>query len=242
MDTNELKNKKIGELVAEDFRKATVFKKYGLDFCCGGGKTIDEACQNKNISVDTLISDLLQLDQNNHTAVTDFNSMSLTDLIDYIEREHHRYVLENLQPIQEFSDKVAKVHGNHNPETIEINKLYTETAQELAMHLRKEEMILFPYIKKLERAMFNDEPVEAPFGTVRNPIAMMETEHDSAGDNFKKIAELSNNYTPPEYACNTYKVLYAKLKEFEDDLHKHIHLENNILFPKAIKLEQKLMS
>jgi regulator of cell morphogenesis and NO signaling len=236
----DLQNKKIGELVADDYRKATVFKKYGLDFCCGGGKTIEEACKNKNIDVASLLKDLELLDAENKKESTDFNSMSLTDLADYIEQVHHKYVFENLQSIQEFSDKVAKVHGAHNPETIEINKLYTETAQELAAHMRKEELILFPYIKKLERALFNDESIEAPFGTVRNPIAMMEHEHDSAGNNFKKIAQLSNNYTPPEYACNTYRVLYAKLKEFEEDLHKHVHLENNILFPKAVKLEEKL--
>ncbi|HCQ29882.1 MAG TPA: iron-sulfur cluster repair di-iron protein [Flavobacteriales bacterium] len=237
----DLRDKKIGELVAEDYRKATVFKKYGLDFCCGGGKTIEEACQNKNVDVSSLIKDLASLDDEKESSnEPDFNSMSLTDLADYIEQVHHKYVLDNLQSIQEFSNKVAKVHGNHNPETIEINKLFTETAQELAAHLRKEELILFPYIKKLEKALFNDEYVEAPFGTVKNPIAMMEHEHDSAGDNFKKIARLSNNYTPPEYACNTYRVLYSKLKEFEEDLHKHVHLENNILFPKAIKLEQKI--
>jgi regulator of cell morphogenesis and NO signaling len=147
-------------------------------------------------------------------------------------------VIENIPLIIQYSDKVARVHGENHPETVEINKLFHEVAIELSAHMQKEEMILFPFIKTMSKAKKEGTPMPAPpFGTVNNPIRMMEAEHENAGDIFKQIDKLSNNYTPPLAACNTYRVLYAKLQEFENDLHKHIHLENNILFPKAIQLE-----
>lgn len=239
MDTQKYLASKVGELVAQDYRKATVFKKYGIDFCCGGGKSIDEVCKKKNVNAEELINELIALENQQEKPQHDFNSWDLGFLADYIVNTHHKYVEESLPVLLEFSDKVAKVHGHANPEVIEINQLVHASAQELSMHMRKEEMILFPYIQQLEKAIKNGEPKPvAGFGTVQNPINMMEHEHDLVGDYFKKIDELSSGYLPPEHACNTYRVLYAKLKEFEDDLHQHIHLENNILFPKAIKLEQ----
>jgi regulator of cell morphogenesis and NO signaling len=163
-------------------------------------------------------------------------------LIDHIVNIHHSYVAESLPIILEYSNKVATVHGHHYAEVIEINKLFTEAANELAEHMKKEELILFPFIKQLIKA--NREGTLAPqppFGTVNNPINMMEAEHETVGDIFKKIAKLTKNYTPPEDACNTFRALYASLDEFEQDLHQHIHLENNILHPKGIVLENKLL-
>ena len=143
--------------------------------------------------------------------------------------------------IIQYSDKVAKVHGHHYVEVVKINELFHEIANELNQHMKKEEMILFPYIKQIAEAKKNGTPLSsAPFGTVKNPIKMMEHEHDSAGDIIKEIAKLSNNFTPPESACNTFRALYSKLEEFQNDLFQHIHLENNILYPKAIKLELEL--
>lgn len=145
-----------------------------------------------------------------------------------------------IQEITPFLHKVVRVHGNLHPELIEIEQLFKESAGELTAHMKKEELILFPYIRKMVEAQRSGTQVQAPFGTVHNPIRMMMHEHDSEGERFRKIAALSNNYTPPADACNTYKVTYSLLKEFEEDLHLHIHLENNILFPKSIELENIL--
>ena len=169
-----------------------------------------------------------------------YDSWKLDFLVDHIENIHHSYVTESTPLVLQYAAKVAKVHGHHYKEVIEINGLFIEVSQELAAHMKKEELILFPFIKQLVKADKEGVKANQPhFGTVNNPIAMMEEEHENAGDILKEIKQLSNNYTPPEGACNTFKALYAKLEEFEQDLHQHIHLENNILFPKAIILEKK---
>lgn len=232
-----IKNKTVAEVVAENIKTAHVFKKHGIDFCCGGGITIEKACEKKQLDYQTLKNELLQVDD--APKAYNYNSWKLDFLIDHIINVHHAYVEESIPLILQYSNKVAKVHGHHYTEVIEINKLFTEVANELAAHLKKEEIILFPYIKKLLKYKNEDlELTKPPFETVNNPIKMMEEEHETAGNIFKKIAKLTNNYTPPEGACNTFKALYAKLDEFEQDLHQHIHLENNILHPKAKKLEQ----
>lgn len=230
----------IGEIVAANIKTADVFKKHGIDFCCGGGKKIIDVCNKKEIDFDVISSELIQIDQQVQPP-TDFNSWKLDFLIDYIENVHHTYVSQNIPLILEYSNKVANVHGESHPEVIEVNQLFIAVAQELAAHMKKEELILFPYVKQLVKSEKEGSVPGTPhFGTVKNPITMMEHEHDNAGDIFKKIAELTSNYTPPEYACNTYRALYAKLEEFENDLHQHVHLENNILFPKTKKLEEEL--
>ncbi len=161
--------------------------------------------------------------------------------MDYIEKTHHRYVEEKTNILLPFLDKLCKVHGSDHPELFQINELFKGCSGELAQHMKKEELILFPFIKKVVRASISNELMEQPhFGTIENPIAMMMEEHDTKGERFRKIAKLSTNYTPPVDACNTYKVTFAMLKEFEEDLHKHIHLENNILFPKATQLEKNV--
>jgi regulator of cell morphogenesis and NO signaling len=170
----------------------------------------------------------------------DFKSWPLDLLADYIEKTHHRYVEEKTNVILPFLAKLCKVHGASHPELFEINQLFIGCAGELAQHMKKEELILFPFIKRMVKATLTDELIEQPhFGTVANPIAMMMNEHDAEGERFRKIALLTNDYTPPADACNTYRVTFAMLAEFEEDLHKHIHLENNILFPAAAVLEKK---
>lgn len=233
----------IGEMVAKDYRKAEVFKNFGFDFCCGGKKTLDVACNEKGISI-TEVNEALQiLDNKQQQSSQDFNNLELDHLIDHIINTHHKYINEALPLLDEFSTKVARVHGDAHPEVIEITDHYQAVADELRMHMHKEETILFPYIRQIAVAKRNNESLPPPpFGTVSNPINMMEMEHDSAGNKLAVIKELSNDHTPPVDACNTYRVLYGKLKEFEEDLHQHIHLENNILFPKAIKLEEELIS
>jgi len=234
---NKIGNKTVAEIVTENIKTAHVFKKHGIDFCCGGGITIEKACRKKNIDVALLENELANVDTQNSNAYK-YSSWNLGFLIDHIINVHHTYVEESIPLIIQYANKVAKVHGHHYTECVEINTLFTEVANELTTHMKKEELILFPFIKKLVQAKKEGTTVPTPhFGTVNNPIAMMEDEHENAGAIFKKIAELSNNYTPPESACNTFKALYAKLQEFEQDLHQHIHLENNILFPKALQLE-----
>ncbi len=230
--------KTIGELVAQDFRAAQVFRKYKIDFCCKGNRTIEEACENKKYSPDQIYADLEQVSAEK-SGDTDFNSWPLDLLADYVEKTHHRYVEENSTVLIQYLNKLCKVHGDRHPELFEITKLFTESAQELAAHMKKEELILFPFIKKMVAAKQSGELLVTPhFGTVENPVAMMKDEHETEGERFVKIAELTNGYQFPDDACGTYQVTYKMLEDFENDLHKHIHLENNILFPKAVALEK----
>jgi regulator of cell morphogenesis and NO signaling len=232
----------IGELVAEDYRTAAVFQSFGIDFCCKGNRTIKDVCENRDIEPNILLADLDEVIRNKDREVTDFQSWPIDLLADYIEKKHHRYVQTKTLEIKPYLDKICKVHGEHHPELFEISKHFNATAGELAKHIKKEELILFPFVRKMMKAKQEGLKVEAPphFGTVKNPIQMMMIEHETEGDRFRKIAELSNAYTPPADACNTYRVTFALLKEFEEDLHLHIHLENNILFQKAIELEKQL--
>jgi len=229
----------IGELVANDYRAASVFKKYKLDFCCQGNRTIGEACELKSVDANALVSDLIATTQNVEAGAIDFQTWPLDLLADYIQKKHHRYVEEKSLDIKPYLDKICRVRVQHHPELLEIGEDFTATAGELAMHMKKEELILFPFIKKMEKAKQEGTGLEMPpFGSVQNPIDMMMHEHTTEGERFRKIEELTNNYNPPAEACNTYRVTFALLKEFEADLHLHIHLENNILFPKAIEMEK----
>lgn len=219
-----LKNKTIAEIVTADNSTARIFKKYNLDFCCGGGKTIENACLQANVNVSAVINDLL----NNNTSANSNVNLNFKDwepsfLADYIVNVHHNYVRENLSIINEFATKVAKVHGDHAAETIEIDNLFTQLSNELLDHMVTEETVLFPAIKKLNHSQ---QPID------QSIIDLLEDEHEVAGTLAKKITQLSNNFTPPEWACNTFKALYHLLDEFINDLYQHIHLENNILFNK----------
>lgn len=237
---NNNTQKQIGQFVAEDFRTAAIFSNYGIDFCCRGQRTVEEVCEKNSIDANELLDKLDAVINSKTDQSIDYKSWPLDLLVDYIEKKHHRYVEAKIPVLLQFLDKLCKVHGERHPELFEINELFTASAGELAAHMKKEELVLFPFVKKMISATLNTGVVEAPhFGTVENPIGMMMQEHDNEGVRFRKIAELSNNYNPPVDACNTYKVTFAMLDEFEKDLHLHIHLENNILFPKAIKLEQQ---
>lgn len=229
----------IGNIVAEDFRTAAIFKRHGIDFCCKGGRTIEEACSTKKMDPEKIYEELETLPKN-EAATIDFNSWPLDLLADYIEKTHHRYVEEKTQVLQAFLEKLCKVHGERHPELFEINALFNESAHDLAAHMKKEELILFPFVRNMMKAKISGGSLPQPvFGTVENPVNMMQHEHTVEGDRFRKIAEITNEYQPPADACNTYKVAFAMLQDFENDLHKHIHLENNILFPRAIQLEKE---
>lgn len=230
----------IGEIVASDFRTAEVFRKYKIDFCCGGKKSLTQVCKEKNIDVTEVNRDLKFLGSPKESPASNFSDWDPAFLVDYIVNVHHKYVSNAIPLLLEYTTKVSKVHGAAHEEVIAIADLFREASEELISHMGKEENILFPYIKQLADKANDEQPTAAcSFGSVQNPIRMMEHEHEVVGDIFKTIRELSNDYTPPEEACATYKVSYLKLKEFEEDLHQHIHLENNILFPKSVELEMK---
>jgi len=229
----------IGEIVAEDFRTAAVFKKYRIDFCCKGGRTIAEACEKKEIDKEKIYQELENIPTVGSAGI-DFKTWPLDLLADYVEKTHHRYVEEKTPVLQAFLDKLCKVHGNQHPELFEIRDLFDESAKDLAAHMKKEELILFPFIRKMVAAQRSGEELSQPhFGTVENPVNMMQHEHTVEGERFAKIAQLTQNYNPPADACNTYRVTFAMLQDFENDLHTHIHLENNILFPKSVALEKE---
>ena len=241
------KESTIGEIVAKNFRAVQVFEKFGLDFCCGGEKTISEACENKGLNAENVVTELNHSLENGKmwdseaAKGPDFNSWELDFLVDYIINTHHIYVMKALPAINVHAQKVASKHGVNHPEVISIADLFANLKEELEAHLQKEEKMLFPYIKSLVNLKKNNIEMQfPPFGTVNNPVKVMEHEHENAGEILGWLNKLSNNYSAPDDACTTYKVLYEELKEFENDLHTHIHLENNILFPKAIKLEKEL--
>ncbi len=219
----------LGALAAKDLRKAQVFKKYGLDFCCGGKKTVKQACAEKGLDVTKVVQELQQADKMPATRPLSYDEWSLDFLADYIVNTHHSYVKKVLPDLRSYAAKVARVHGAEHPELLDIHQLVENLNTELSEHLVKEEQLLFPYIKEIVSAR--------PTGSIESPVAMMETEHEMAGRDLEQIRALSNNFSLPEDACATYSLLFRMLEEFEDDLHIHVHLENNILFPKALKLQ-----
>jgi regulator of cell morphogenesis and NO signaling len=233
----------LGEIAAKDSRRAQVFKKYGLDFCCGGKRTLKEACAEKGLDVTKIEQELQQADKLPASRPIPYGDWSLDFLAEYIVNTHHHYVRKTLPDIVSYSERVRNVHGNVHPELFRINQLVSEIDAELSGHLMKEEKILFPYIKALSAAKEKTQPLQAVhFGSVQSPINMMEMEHELVGKNLDEIKKLSNNYSLPEDACASYSLLYHMLDEFDEDMHLHIHLENNILFPKALETEKQLKS
>lgn len=242
METKTWNTVTVAEIVTADYRTAALFKKHGIDFCCGGKKSVQKACAEKNINIEVLTNEIANIQAQPPNELQNVQGWSLAFLADYIVNVHHKYVNNNVGLIAEFAQKVAKVHGETHPETIEIAGLFSQVVGDLTVHMKKEELLLFPYIKNVEK-LSKGEIKQLPashFGTVKNPIRIMMHEHDLAGTLMKQIELLSNNFTTPANACNTFRVLYAKLNEFQDDLHQHVHLENNILFPNAISAEESL--
>jgi len=229
----------VGQLAAQDYKKVEVFKKYGVDFCCGGKKTLSKVCKDKGIDQAQLEKELHLAEISTRLPSQDFNNWDPGFLADYIVQSHHKYVIKAMPLIFEYTQRVAKVHGTEHPETVKAASIFVEIMNELNRHMLKEENILFPYIKQLsEQSKSGKTGMQSPFGTVENPIHMMEHEHDTVGEMMQEIRKTTSDYKLPADACNSFRYAYAKLQEFEEDLHQHIHLENNILFPKAIDLEK----
>lgn len=231
----------IGEVVAKDYRTASVFESLGIDFCCKGDRTINEVCETRDIDTVDLISDINLVLTKNQKDNVDYNTWELDRLATHVEEKHHQYVEQQTPTIKGYLDQICEVHGKNHPELYEVKKLFGETAGELAMHMKREELMLFPFIKRMVKAAAKNEKITSSrLGTVEDSIQKMMEEHANEGERFEKINSITENYKLPADACGTYRVCFGYLKEFQEDLHLHIHLENNILFPKTIALEKRL--
>lgn len=231
----------VRELAIQIPNATRTFEKLGIDYCCGGARSLRDACAQAKISVDEVLNALEQDNNLGQKAaeLQDFSAGSLRELIIHVLSTHHAYVKQELPRLEQLLRKVVAVHGNNHAELARIQQIFQSASGELTSHMMKEEHILFPYISVLEDAVNAGRPAPRPmFGSVSNPVHMMELEHESAGAAFKEISRLSSSYTAPEDACFSYKTLYSALKDFEADLRQHVHLENNLLFPRAIELEK----
>ena len=231
----------IGEIVSGDYRAAAVFQRYGIDFCCGGGRTVEDACRTRSLDAAAVLGDVARECAIKDATAPQYATWEPSALVAHIVSTHHAYVRKALPAIAAYTQKLAKVHGPNHPELLQVERLFAGVAAEMTSHMMKEERILFPFIVELQEAAERGGPAPfIPFGTVANPIHMMEEEHESAGDALARIRELTGGYSVPEDDCTTYRVGLQELEAFEQDLHAHVHLENNILFPKALKLEAGL--
>ena len=237
---NVATEKTVRELALEQPGAARVFEKLGIDYCCGGKQTLAQACRAASLPVDKVLDALEAAHPSGPASSTDshWQTEPLGNLISHIKNTHHKYTREEMARLGPLFDKVCSVHGERHPELFELRTTFQGLAQELTTHMMKEEMVLFPYMERMEESVIQKEPIlPGPFGSIRNPVSMMEQEHDAAGDALRALRASSNGYAAPPDACVSYQTLYRTLTEFEADLHQHIHLENNILFPRAIALE-----
>lgn len=233
--------KTVREVAVENPAATRVLERFGIDYCCGGSQLLEQACEKAGVSVDEVV-DSIEVEEETARAaqqVRDWQREPLSELVAHIKNTHHKYTREETVRLTALLEKVCSVHGKTHPELFEIQSTFSSLAQELTMHLMKEEMVLFPYIVRMEEAVIQKERVlPGPFGTVENPVAMMEHEHESAGAALRSMRKASSEFRAPEDACVSYQTLYKALSSFEADLHQHIHLENNILFPRAIAMEK----
>ena len=229
----------VGEIVRASFKTARIFENHGIDFCCGGEKSLAAACSEAGVDPEELLPGIFSMLEISDADSEYFESLAPEDLIDYIIKRHHGYLNDNVPFLQQKLKKLCEVHGSHHPELFEIMELFDDAAGNLSTHMKKEELILFPLIKKISKAnadnltLGNDK-------SLKGIIEVMHDEHSTEGRRFERISRLSGNYSVPPDGCGTFEVTYNTLAEFEEDLHKHIHLENNILFPNALKLEKVL--
>lgn len=231
---NELSTKSLAQIVNDNYRAAAVFEKYGLDFCCKGKRSLEQACTERSLPVDELLSALTAGNDSCQLPV-DFNTIPLTQLADHIVATHHAFVKKEMPLILGYLQKVATKHGDRHPEMVTVFSIFSKVKQEMEEHMQKEELILFPRIKEVEDKVANGG-VAVNVNYLQLPVGVMEAEHEQAGKWLNDIRELTNHYTAPADACTTLRLSIAALQAFEEDLHRHVHLENNILFPRAIGL------
>ena len=232
-------NKSVATIVIENINTASIFKKYKIDFSIHGNMLLSQACEEKNTNLKQILKDLKAVNDKVYY-LKDYNSWKLDFLIDFLVNIQHEYKEENILLLKEYGEKVAAIYGEEYKELVEVNLLILKVADNILEHMKNEERIIFPYIKKLIDANTKKIVTNTSNSPLNIPIDIIEDDHEKVSKTFKKIAELTNNYKIPENACISFKVLYLKLQQFEELLNNHIHIENNILFPKAKRLEQSL--
>lgn len=232
--------KTVGDIAAEMPSATREFEKLGIDYCCGGSRTLGQACSEANVPIDEVLARLEEGAAAQSDADKDWQKQLLADLIAHITATHHVFVREESPRIEALTAKVVGVHGTNHPELLQVQQIFSALAEELRVHLMKEEQMLFPYISLMEESTLAGEPAPpAMFGTVANPVRMMMQEHDGAGEALRALRSVTRDYKAPQDACISYRTLYAALRDYEADLHQHIHLENNVLFPRAVAMEAK---
>ncbi len=228
-------NMSVGEMVREKPSRSRVFSQLGIDFCCGGKVSLATVCEKRGLALESVIAQIGIIDaQTNQDTLVDADAMSLTELCDHIESTHHAYLKVELPRLDQMTEKVARVHGDKEPKLRAIRRIFDELKAELEPHMAKEEKVLFPMIRQFEAS--SGIP-DFHCGTVRNPILQMEQEHEHAGDALARIRVAADDFVPPSWACNTYRAMLDGLQELEENMHQHVHKENNVLFPKAAEIE-----
>jgi regulator of cell morphogenesis and NO signaling len=231
--------KTVRELAVETPNATRVFEKLKIDYCCGGGRSLTEACAVAGVGVEEVTRLLEQSASFKGDTPSGLQAGTLAELIDYIVSKHHTFTRDEMERITALAEKVVSKHGENHPELLRVRTLFQQLCDDLRPHMFKEEMILFPYVKQMESAAAAGRPMPyAPFGTVGNPVRMMMLEHDAAGEILRELRATTADYAAPGDACISYQTFYRALEEFEQDLHQHIHLENNVLFPRAVELEE----
>lgn len=233
----------VGDIAAASAAAASVLEKYGIDYCCGGKRSLEDACREQGVSPVAVQNEIGRALAGSSAPAADWNAVPLKDLIHHIVTKHHEYLKLELPRVGQRVRTVAQVHGSKDPAALrELEAVYEGLWQEMNLHMHKEEMMLFPAIERFEaNTQAGTRLPPPPFGSIRNPIAVMEREHDGAGDALGRIRELTRGFEAPSYACSTYRAMLEGLQALEADLHTHIHLENNILFPRAIALEARAL-
>lgn len=236
MKSLRLESTPLKDIVSRDSRAAAVLDRYQLDYCCGGAATLEEGCRQRGVSVDQVVADLEALNPESRETREDDPIALIAHIVD----KHHAYVRQSLPVIRHHLARIVAAHGIRHPELARVELEFSTVADELSQHLVKEEQVLFPYIASLTETVHHGaaHPPDM-FGTVQNPIRMMEIEHQNAGDAMASIRGLTRDYEVPDDGCATYRLAFNELEAFERDLHTHVHLENNVLFPAAIALEQR---
>jgi regulator of cell morphogenesis and NO signaling len=227
----------VGQLVSERPARARVFEKFGIDYCCGGKKPLEQACSDKGVDLQKVLDDLRAAEQQGSPDDTDWVKATMTELAEHIQQTHHAYLKQELPRLDAITNKVAAVHGDRHPEMVQVREVFVNLKAEMESHMAKEEMILFPLCRKLDTAK---EAFASHCGSVQNPIRVMIAEHEDAGHALEQFRTLTHDYTPPTDACNTFRALLDSLRQLEADMHQHVHKENNILFPRAIEAEAAL--
>ncbi len=232
---NSLSSKTLAQIVNSNYKAASVFENHHLDFCCKGKRTLEQACTESDIKIEEVLEELDKAGKASES-LTNYNDLSLTQLAEHIVSTHHDYVKNEMPVLLGYLQKVASKHGDRHTEMNKVFQLFAAVKEEMEHHMQKEELTLFPRIKEVEKQLNEGKEIVINRNYLNSPINMMEQEHDHTGSMLAEIRNLSNNYNPPADACTTYQLSFASLQAFELDLHRHVHLENNILFPKALKM------